>query len=146
MAEKRFGGVPPIVTALITISAVVAAGLVAWFLFATTSSAVRQPILEVTEAYAIGTTLRINVRNVGGAKAAGVRILSAVCTSGGPSYTFGSFVPSDIDPGQTASCTITGQSAFTDGTTCMVTIEYARGSSSAPSRDTITLSFKVVVP
>ena len=145
MAEKRFGGVPPIVTALITISAVVAAGLVAWFLFTTTSSAVRQPILEVTEAYAIGATLRINVRNVGGAKAASVSIRSAVCTSGG-SLSFGSFVPSDIDPGQTASCTITGQSAFTDGTTCMVTIEYARGSSSAPSRDAITLSFKVVVP
>ena len=71
MAEKRFGGVPPIVTVLITISAVVAAGLVAWFLFSTTSSATKAPILEVTSAYALCpsatscTAVFITLRNVG---------------------------------------------------------------------------------
>jgi hypothetical protein len=72
-AERRFGGIPPIVTVLITISAVVAAGLVAWFLFTTTSGATKQPMLEVTGAYALcsstGTTtsctVYITLRNVG---------------------------------------------------------------------------------
>ena len=73
MRARRRGGVPPIVTVLITISAVVAAGLVAWFLFSTTSSATKQPMLEVTSAYALcsgtGTTtscyVYITLRNVG---------------------------------------------------------------------------------
>jgi hypothetical protein len=73
MRVRRRGGIPPIVTVLITISAVVAAGLVAWFLFTTTSSATKQPMLEVTGAYALcsgtGTTtscyVYITLRNVG---------------------------------------------------------------------------------
>jgi hypothetical protein len=69
MRARRLGGIPPIVTVLITISAVVAAGLVAWFLFTTTSSAARTPMLEVTSAYALcsGTSCAVYVtlRNVG---------------------------------------------------------------------------------
>jgi hypothetical protein len=73
MTARRRGGVPPIVTVLITISAVVAAGLVAYFLFSTTSSATKQPMLEVTGAYAICATsgsttscaVYITLRNVG---------------------------------------------------------------------------------
>jgi P pilus assembly chaperone PapD len=73
MRARRRGGVPPIVTVLITISAVVAAGLVAWFLFYTTSGATKQPMLEVTGAYALcsstGTTtscyVYITLRNMG---------------------------------------------------------------------------------
>jgi len=70
MRARRRGGVPPIVTVLITISAVVAAGLVAWFLFSTTSGATKQPMLEVTSAYAIcpsasSCTVSITLRNVG---------------------------------------------------------------------------------
>jgi hypothetical protein len=70
MRARRRGGVPPIVTVLITISAVVAAGLVAYFLFSTTSSATKQPMLEVTGAYAIcpsasSCTVYVTIRNVG---------------------------------------------------------------------------------
>jgi len=58
-----------LVTVLITISAVVAAGLVAYFLFSTTSGATKQPMLEVTSAYALcsGTScaVYITLRNVG---------------------------------------------------------------------------------
>jgi hypothetical protein len=69
MRARRRGGIPPIVTVLITISAVVAAGLVAYFLFSTTSSATKQSMLEVTSAYAIcsGTSCAVSItlRNVG---------------------------------------------------------------------------------
>jgi hypothetical protein len=58
------------VTVLITISAVVAAAIVAYFLFTTTSSAVRTPALEVTSAYALCPSasscyVYITLRNVG---------------------------------------------------------------------------------
>jgi len=69
MTARRRGGVPPIVTVLITISAVVAAGLVAYFLFSTTSGATKQPMLEVTGAYALcsGSScyVYVTLRNVG---------------------------------------------------------------------------------
>jgi hypothetical protein len=69
MRARRLGGIPPLVTVLITISAVVAAGIVAYFLFTTTSSAARTPMLEVTSAYALcsGTScyVYITLRNVG---------------------------------------------------------------------------------
>jgi hypothetical protein len=71
MRVRRRGGIPPLVTVLITISAIVAAGLVAWFLFTTTSGATKQPMLEVTGAYALcsGTScyVYITLRNVGAA-------------------------------------------------------------------------------
>ena len=69
MRARRLGGIPPIVTVLITISAVVAAGIVAYFLFTTTSSAARTPMLEVTSAYALcsgtGCAVYVTLRNVG---------------------------------------------------------------------------------
>ncbi|MCC6065850.1 MAG: hypothetical protein LM576_07685, partial [Thermofilum sp.] len=74
MRARRRGGIPPIVTVLITISAVVAAGLVAWFLFSTTSSATKQPMLEVTSAYGAGNTLTITIRNIGTQEVSGLSV------------------------------------------------------------------------
>lgn len=64
-ALRHRGGIPPIVTVLVTIAAIVAASLVAWFMFVTTRSATNQPILEVTVAFASGNTVSITVRNIG---------------------------------------------------------------------------------
>jgi hypothetical protein len=137
MRARRLGGVPPIVTVLITISAVVAAGLVAWFLFTTTSSATKTPILEVTGAYATGTTLRFTVRNVGSVAASGLTVAAATCTSGG-TLTPGACNPSTLNPGQSAVCTITGTSNFQDGSSCTVELSHAYGRE--------TLAFRVTVP
>jgi len=96
MRARRRGGVPPIVTVLITISAVVAAGLVAYFLFSTTSGATKQPMLEVTSAYAIcpsasSCAVSITLRNVGASDVTissaqldvpGVTSTPAPCTTG----------------------------------------------------------------
>ena len=97
MAEKRFGGIPPIVTVLITISAVVAAGIVAWFLFSTTSSATKAPILEVTSAYALCPSATscnvvfITLRNVGAVDATitGARLELAVAGASSQTCTTG---------------------------------------------------------
>lgn len=53
---KRKGGVPPIVTVLVTIAAIVAAGLVAYFLYTSTAAATKQPVLEVSPLYVTGGT------------------------------------------------------------------------------------------
>jgi hypothetical protein len=137
MTARRRGGVPPIVTVLITISAIVAAGLVAWFLFTTTSSAAKTPVLEVTGAYATGTTLKFTVRNVGSVAASSLSIAAATCTSGG-TLTLGGCNPATLNPGQSTVCTITGSSSFADGSSCTVELSYTNGRE--------TLAFKVAVP
>jgi|GEM_PF-4099808 len=133
MLRKRRGGLPPIVTVLIVLAAVASAGLVTWFMISSTSAAVKQPVLQITEAYAVGTVLRINVKNVGGATAYGLTLVSPSCTSGG-TLTPGTFVPRDLPPGQTATVTITGSSNFADGTQCVVTIQYSTGAVSLTLR------------
>ncbi|MEM1871247.1 MAG: hypothetical protein QW517_09040 [Thermofilaceae archaeon] len=66
---RRKGGVPPIVTVLVTIASIVAASLVAWFLWTSTRTATSTPILEVTNAYYVGSgsnwRITFTLRNVG---------------------------------------------------------------------------------
>ena len=142
MTARRRGGIPPLVTVLITISAIVAAGLVAWFLFYTTSSAAKTPILEVTGAYATGATLKFTVRNVGSVPASNLAVASATCTSGGTTSP-GACNPNSLNPGQSAVCTITGTSNFQDGSSCTVELSYTDPSGAAGRA---LLAFKVTVP
>jgi hypothetical protein len=137
MLRKRRGALPPIIVVLITMAAIVATALVAYFLFTTTRSAVTQPILEVTDAYAVGATLRFTVRNLGTVAASGLTVGAATCTSGG-TLSPGACNPSPLNPGQSAVCTITGSSSFADGSSCTVELSYTGGRK--------TLAFRVVVP
>ena len=115
--RRRLGGIPPIVTVLITISAVVAASLVAWFMFVSTRTATQTPIVEVTNAVYIGssTSWRISftIRNISGASGATVNLGGTVqlfCDG------FGNWAPvtlscspgTTLAPGQSASCSISG--------------------------------------
>jgi hypothetical protein len=141
MTARRRGGVPPLVTVLITLSAIVAAGLVAWFLFYTTSSAAKTPVLEVTGAYATGTTLKFTVRNVGSVRASSLSVAGATCTSGG-TLTPQGCTPNMLDPGQSTVCTITG-SSFADGSSCTVELSYTTPSGGI---ERTLLAFRVAVP
>lgn len=117
--RRRLGGIPPIVTVLITISAVVAASLVAWFMFISTRTATQTPIVEVTNAVYIGGTgsgawrISFTIRNISGASGATVSLGGTVqlfCDG------FSSWAPvtlscspgTTLAPGQSASCTISG--------------------------------------
>ncbi|MEM2616610.1 MAG: hypothetical protein QXL64_03710 [Thermofilaceae archaeon] len=53
---KRKGGIPPIVTVLVTIAAIVGSAIVAYYLYATTQSASRAPSLEISPLYVTGGT------------------------------------------------------------------------------------------
>lgn len=51
---KRIGGIPPIVTVLIVIAAMVGSALVAYFMYATASASSRTPVLEISPLYVTG--------------------------------------------------------------------------------------------
>ena len=140
MTARRRGGIPPIVTVLITISAVVAAGLVAWFLFTTTNAAVKRPALEVVSAYYAGSMLKVTLRNVGAVTAKDLSVTAVTCTSA--SQRFNSPVSvGDIGPGQNAVASIS-ISGLKDGDSCVMDVTY--GVSSTTSTE--SLAFKVVAP
>jgi hypothetical protein len=150
MTARRRGGVPPIVTVLITISAVVAAGLVAYFLFSTTSSATKQPMLEVTSAYALcsGTScsaVHITVRNVG---TANVTITGATLDVAGVSSAFNP--PSlnvAIPPGSSANLKFTPQGTnpnIPDGASAVLTLTVRPVDST--STQTISIGLKIARP
>jgi hypothetical protein len=139
MRVRRRGGVPPIVTVLITISAVVAAGLVAWFLFTTTSSATKRPVLEVTSAYYVGGTLKVTLRNVGAVTASGLTVKAVTCTSASQSSL--SVNVGDIAPGQNAVASIS-ISGLKDGDSCIMDVTYGVSGTT----NTESLAFKVVAP
>jgi hypothetical protein len=67
MLKKRKGALPPIVTVLIVVAAVVATALVAWFLYASTARATRTAmifVMGVPTLYADGK-LYLTVKNDG---------------------------------------------------------------------------------
>jgi len=111
--RRRLGAVPPIVTVLITIAAVVAASLVAWFTFSSTRTATQTPIVEVTNAVYIGSgtnwKISFTIRNISGASSATVSLNSAqlFCDgfSGWAQVTL-SCSPLTLAPGQSAACTV----------------------------------------
>jgi len=135
---------------LITISAVVAAGLVAWFLFTTTSGATKQPMLEVTGAYALcsGTScsaVYVTVRNVG---AADVTITGAALeVAKGPTFNSSSNLNIAVPLGGSANLKFTPQGSTTnieDGVGAVLTLTVKP--SGGTSAYTISLAFKIARP
>ena len=118
--RRRFGGVPPIVTVLITIAAVVAASLVAWFMWTSTRYATQAPILEVTNAAYLGsgTSWRISftLRNVGTQSVTVGNSAFLFCDgfSKWATVTSGNFTcaGATIQAGGSVSCTITSTSSL----------------------------------
>jgi len=138
MTARRLGGVPPIVTVLITISAVVAASLVAWFMWTTTRSATQQPMLEVTDGYTDGSTVVFTLRNIGSTQVS-VGSVSVSCKG----YTASSVTCSgnNVPAGGSLSCKASFSGVtISDGDSCVAQIP----SSSPPGG--VSVGFKVVRP
>jgi len=155
MAEKRFGGIPPIVTVLITISAIVAASLVAWFMWSSTRAATLQPVFEVTSAYVscTGTTCAVSfvMRNVGAAQipSGGTVTLDEIAceqTPGGSSVTGTSAGCTFSTTTQVASCRATFGASISDGSTCYARVRVSHTGSGGTTTSALTLTFKVARP
>jgi hypothetical protein len=140
MTARRRGGIPPIVTVLITIAAVVAASLVAWFMWATTRSATNQPIIEVTDAYTDGTNVVFTLRNIGNTQ---VSISSVTLSCKGYTASSVTFPSNNVPAGGSLSCKATGFPSgvtISDGDSCTAQISF-----SSPSGG-VSVGFRVVKP
>ena len=135
---RRAGGIPPIVTVLITIAAVVSAALVAWFFYASTRGATTTPVIEVTQAYASGNRLCFTVRNLGSTTLSGVTLNEVRC---GNKYNVGSptyMGKPPYAPGEAFTVCTSMSAPLSDGESCMVAITIGGHA--------VTLGFKVTVP
>lgn len=137
---RRGGGVPGIVTVIITIASIAAAALVAYFMYTTTRSATSQPIIEVTSAYASGSNLALTIRNLGSVDVtitdASIIIRDISCTvqNTNKQLAKGSSIV------VSASCS---SSALSDGDSGYVTLS---GTTQNNVGFSITIGFRVVVP
>ena len=146
-AQRRRGGVPAIVTVLVVLASLVTAGLVAWFLFTTTRSAVLQPALEVTEAYATGTTVTLTVRNIGAADLVNPTVPGSppgTCSPSGAQLTSCSIVAGNLNKGGSAVVRCTASAAPRDGDMCTLALQATNRQTSQTIA--LTLSFRVVTP
>ncbi|MEM0225538.1 MAG: hypothetical protein QXF46_01530 [Thermofilaceae archaeon] len=141
---RRKGGVPPMVTVLVTIASIVAAALVSWFLYAAARSAVQQPLVEVTAAYAVGSgtswRVMVNLRNVGSVDLSNVAATLEVAAG---SITL-SCSPNTLSKGQSATCSGTTTTIqLSDGMSAVVTVQ---GTDPSGSQHRIPLGAKITVP
>ena len=150
MTARRRGGVPPIVTVLITISAVVAAAIVAYFLFSTTSGATKQPMLEVTSAYALcsGTScsaVYVTVRNVGAVNIQNIGTTS-IYVSGASQQVQGSCSPSttSLPAGGSVNLKCSVSANIPDGASAV--LEVTVTPEGATSSHTLSIGFKIARP
>jgi len=105
MRLDKIGGVPPLVTALIIIAFIVAAGLITWFVIYTTSLASKKAILSVEGGcYVIGNTLYMSIKNIGTLPFNGD--LSVTLKGASSTYT-GTYTGLALNPGQSKSIQIT---------------------------------------
>ncbi|MEM4029905.1 MAG: hypothetical protein QXO02_08430 [Thermofilaceae archaeon] len=142
---RRFGGVPPIVTVLVVVASIVAASLVAWFLWTSTRAATQQPVLEVTSAYAscTGSTCAVSftVRNVGAQQITSITLEEIICEAGSTLTSSTSGLSCSLS-NQTASCRATFSATISDGASCTARLRV--DSSTGSSR--VALGFKVIRP
>ncbi|MEM2187116.1 MAG: hypothetical protein QXT37_09070 [Thermofilaceae archaeon] len=144
---RRFGGVPPIVTVLVVVASIVAASLVAWFLWTSTRAATQQPVLEVTSAYAscTGSTCAVSftVRNVGAQQITSITLEEIICEVGS-TLTSSTSGLSCFPSGQTASCratfSLSSGATISDGASCTARLRVEPGGSR------VALGFKVIRP
>jgi hypothetical protein len=145
LLERRRGALPPILTALITIAALVSAALVGWFIFTTTSSAVRQPVLDIVDAYYLpgaNPLFYMTVRNLGTSDV--TLQLGQITCSGTSSSTIynGTYSSIRVVRGSTVVVRYTSVSGTPrDGDLCIVQV-----SITAPVTATIIEQFRIVTP
>jgi hypothetical protein len=144
-AQRRRGALPPILVVLITMAAIVSAALVAWFMFTTTSSAVRQPVLQVTDAYYVGGTLFLTIRNLGAVDAIISNVTVSCASAGSPAFGTPVYNPSPSLPrGGSLVVQIPVTSKLSDGDSCNAVVTYTNTATGAQVAD--NLGFRVVVP
>ena len=152
-AQRRRGALPPILVVLITMAAIVSAALVAWFMFTTTSSAVRQPVLQVTDAYYVagagGTRgyLFLTIRNLGAVDVTISSVTVSCASAGSPAFGTPAYNPSTKALPRGGSLVVqipVTSGKLSDGDSCNAVVTYTNTATGAQATD--NLGFRVVVP
>ena len=146
-AQRRRGSLPPILVVLITMAAIVSAALVAWFIFTTTSSAVRQPVLQVTDAYYVGGYLFLTISNLGAVNVTISSVTVSCASTGNPSFGTPVYNPSTKALPRGGSLVVqipVTSGKLSDGDSCNAVVTYTNTATGAQVAD--NLGFRVVVP
>jgi hypothetical protein len=154
-AQRRKGSLPPILVVLITMAAIVSAALVAWFMFTTTSSAVRQPVLQVTDAYYVagaggtGGNLFLTIKNLGAVDVTISSVTVSCASTGSPSFNTNAatYNPSTKALPRGGSLVVQiplNSGKLNDGDSCSAVVTYTNTATGAQVAD--NLGFRVVVP
>jgi hypothetical protein len=130
--KRRVGAIPPVVVVLITIAAIVAASLVAWFMWTTAKSATSQLLFEVTNAYTPdGQRIFFTLNNVGTQEVNIQQVIGNCSVVSGSSVSYsggaGACGPQTLKAGQSAACYVVLGSALSGDPTCAVTVVTDRG-------------------
>jgi hypothetical protein len=141
--RKRRGSVPPFVVALITIVIIAAAVLVSWWYFALTRNVLNQPVLDITDAYYVGNTLYVTLRNLGGYNVT-VNTFNALCPGINITMPTGSTGVTII-----AGATKTFQSSGSvqnlyDGASCVAKLTITNWATN--KQQDVNIPFRVTVP
>ena len=146
MLEKRRGALPPILVVLITMAAIVSAALITWFMFTTTSSAVKQPVLQVTDAYYVGGYLFLTIRNLGAVNVTISSVTVSCASTGNPLFGTPAYNPSSKLPrgGSLVVRIPVTSGKLSDGDSCNAVVTYTNTATGAQATD--NLGFRVVVP
>lgn len=129
---------PPFVVALITIVIIAAAVLVSWWYFALTRNVLNQPVLDITDAYYVGNTLYITLRNLGGYNVT-VNTFNALCP--GISITMST---GDILAGTTKVFSGSSGGKLYDGASCVAKLTITNWATN--KQQDVNIPFRVTVP
>jgi len=135
--------VPPFVVALLTIVIIAATVLVAWWFLALTRNVVNQPVLEVTDAYYVGGTLYVTIRNLGGYNVT-VQSFSVKCPKGSVSINLPAQESEKVIIAGTTKTFNGSATGLYDGASCVAKLTI--GNEATGKSQDVNLAFRVMVP
>ena len=132
---------PPFLVALLTVVIIVAGVIVGWWYLALTRNVVNQPVLDITDAYYVGGTLYITIRNLGGYNVT-VNSFNVTCPRAGQI----SMAPTGviIDAGTAKTFQSGSVQNLYDGASCVAKLTILNEATG--KLQDVNLAFRVMVP
>ncbi|HDJ89860.1 MAG TPA: hypothetical protein ENG40_04125 [Thermoprotei archaeon] len=111
---NKIGGLPPIISVIITVASLITAALVGYWLWYTTITATKRPLLSIEgSASVIGANLYITIRNDGNIAVDIQRVIVSINGGSGTEYNPSATNGGDLTltPGETETILVTLSSA-----------------------------------
>ncbi|RLE68892.1 MAG: hypothetical protein DRJ34_02055 [Thermoprotei archaeon] len=111
---NRLGGLPPIISVIITVASLITAALVGYWLWYTTITATKRPLLSIEgSASIVGSDLYITIRNDGNIPVNIEKVIVSINGGSGSEYTPSATGNGDLtlNPGETETILVALSSA-----------------------------------